>query len=76
MAAGRSRQGPHWTANGGVMAAAIVLSALLPFLSLVVVVPCFVSARRAGVSTTPYAIALALNVVAILLVVVGVFLLP
>jgi hypothetical protein len=57
----------HWTAKGGVMAVALAAGLLVPVLGLAIVVPCLVSARRAGVKTTPYVLALVLCVASILL---------
>jgi hypothetical protein len=48
----------HWTAEGGVMGAALLAGVFVPFAGLAVVVPCLLAARRAGVKTTPYVIAL------------------
>ena len=52
----------HWTAKGGVMGAALLAAVLVPLGGLAVVVPCFLAARRAGVKTTPYVLALVLSV--------------
>ena len=50
----------HWTAKGGVMGAAL-LASFVPLAGLAVVVPCLLAARRAGVKTTPYVLALVLS---------------
>ena len=52
----------HWTAKGGVMGAAL-LAAVVPLFGLVMIVPCLVTAKRSGTTTTPYVIALALSLV-------------
>jgi hypothetical protein len=67
----RGSREEHWTAKGGVMAVAIAAGFLVPVLGLAVVVPCLVSARRAGVKTTPYVLALALSVASVLLLAIS-----
>jgi hypothetical protein len=61
-------QEQHWTAKGGVMGA-VLLTSFAPFVGLAVVVPCLLAARRAGVNTTPYVIALAVALLWLLLLV-------
>jgi hypothetical protein len=71
MAADVGHREEHWTAKGGVMAVALAAGLLLPVLGLAVVLPCLVSARRAGVKTTPYVLALVLCVASILLLAIS-----
>src|SRR5215217_5211948 len=60
----------HWTAQGWMKGAALVIGLLAPIVGLVVIVPALVSAGRAGTSRTVYVVALALNLVPLVLTVV------
>jgi hypothetical protein len=59
----------HWTAQGWVKGATLVIGLLAPIIGLVVIVPALVSAGRAGASRTVYVVALALNLVPVALTV-------
>jgi hypothetical protein len=57
----------HWTARRGAIAA-VLASSLVPLLGLFVIVPCLLSAGRAGTSKTPYIVALVVGVIVTALV--------